>query len=114
MASRKVSQLCLLKAMPALGLPLLMAPSPEGEGEHVNCPPWLWRKPGNVFPSVFRHIPFPQHHGESCGTGLTSDKVVLCEAAGKEAGMEEIKSCGEIDIQYMHLCYDLAQFFSLF
>ena len=66
-------------------------------------------------PKCFRHIPFPQHHGESCGTGLTSDKVVLCEAAGKAAGMEEIRSCGEIDIQCMHLCYDLAQFFlSLF
>ena len=46
---------------------------------------------------------------------MTSDKIVLCQAAGKEAGMEEIRSCGEIDIQYTHLCYDLAQFFlSLF
>ena len=42
-------------------------------------------------PKCFRHIPFPQHHGESCGTGLTSDKVVLCEAAGKAAGLSTKK-----------------------
>jgi len=48
-------------------------------------------------PSVPDTYPSPNTM-ESRVALMTSDKVVLCQAAGKEAGMEEIRSCGEIDI----------------